>query len=446
MFHGFPATPAAAAVRRSASDSRFALWVWLLLGTFIVYGSLVPWDIVWDRGLAAARLAALSLNPLLSPDGARRASLPDVAQNVSLFAPFGLAGMIALRRQWPSAPTRVMCVTALAALLSATVETLQLFTVNRVTSVGDLFFDTVGAFAGALSAGPYQRSVRSALGWVKASKIADAPALYPTCVAAVILCIAAWHPFDVTIEAGAIWGKVKAIGRDPWQVHALTDEGLELLRYLLFTASAAVWLRQIAVRAPMTKALAVGVAAAVGLEGSQFFFESRMPGIEDALVHSAGAVAGVALVSAAAGVGSLNLWLILLLAATFGGAALQALSPLTAAPKGAGLVWAPLVAYRNHPPLEGLSHFVEVALPYLPVGFALALTVRSLSQVWIRAATAAVVLSLPIVLMQGWIGSQPADVSDVAVAVAACVAGAWLSGVGFVKFSRWLVTAQRPER
>ena len=84
------------------------------------------------------------------PDAARSARflLIDVAGNVAVFVPIGLAlsgalgGALARRRLWLAV--------ALCAALSVGIELVQLTIPSRATDVDDVLFNTVGAALGAL--------------------------------------------------------------------------------------------------------------------------------------------------------------------------------------------------------------------------------------------------------------------------------------------------------
>jgi VanZ family protein len=102
---------------------------WLLLALFIIVGSAGTWS-PYQPGIWAPTL----IKPA------------DVARNVALYVPFGVLGMLALRR---SGLRGVMRVTGLAILFSAANEMLQLYTVDRVGSLTDIVSAAVGALIGA---------------------------------------------------------------------------------------------------------------------------------------------------------------------------------------------------------------------------------------------------------------------------------------------------------
>ena len=102
---------------------------WSLLALFIVVGSAGTW--------------ASSQGGIWAPT---MISLFDVAQNVALYVPFGILGMLSLQRSDARGVARV---TAIAILFSIAVEALQLYTVDRVASVTDIASAAIGTACGA---------------------------------------------------------------------------------------------------------------------------------------------------------------------------------------------------------------------------------------------------------------------------------------------------------
>ena len=402
--------------------------LWIFCTLFIVYGTTIPFQFTSDRAFVLDKLSHVTINPFISPDTGHRVSLPDTVQNMLLFLPFGVFGVLAIRHRVRSAATRIAILTGLAALLGASVETLQLFTLDRTTSVSDAVADTIGAFGGALAAHAVVHATRRARHRLRALGLTDVPSFYPMMIASIVLVIAAWEPFDFTLDVGDLVGKWRAFGLDPWQFTVVSDEGVEFVRYLLFAFVAASWLRELGVRGSTMLGALTGVVAAVALESSQWIIASRMPGLEDALVHAAGAVAGAALFQWAPRGRSPAFWCALLAAATWLGAALQMLSPFTVAAVHHPFVWLPFYNYYERTSFETISHVIELMLMYLPMGFFLALIVRRRRALWFLAPAAAFVIAWPLEYAQGWIVGRYPDVTDIAMAILGALLGAWIGG------------------
>jgi glycopeptide antibiotics resistance protein len=111
---------------------RVALGAWLALALFIIIGSAGRWA-PYEPGL----WAPLLIRPR------------DIAVNVGLYVPFGVCGMLALRRTDARGVWRV---TIIALLFSFAVESLQLYTADRVASLTDIVSACVGTLAGASAA------------------------------------------------------------------------------------------------------------------------------------------------------------------------------------------------------------------------------------------------------------------------------------------------------
>lgn len=114
-----------------ADSSRKKAWIWLLLySLFVVHLSLYPWRFEpgrWQRWTG------------LIPE--TRGTWMDSVANIVLYLPLGLAAF----RCFPS----VLRVTLAGALLSVSMEFLQMFTPNRDSSLRDLFCNTLGSALGA---------------------------------------------------------------------------------------------------------------------------------------------------------------------------------------------------------------------------------------------------------------------------------------------------------
>ena len=181
--------------------------------------------------------------------------------------------------------------------------------------------------------------------------------------------IAAWEPFDVTLELGTVLSKVRALQHDVWQAGALTDEGIAIVHYALFGLATCLWLQAVRRRGVALRAAAIGVTTALGLEGAQVVITSRMPGLEDAVVRAAGALAGVAIWPLTQAYPARRFWLALLVAGVAAGAAMQQLSPFEVAPAYRPFGLMPFFSDYAHTTFETLSHVFELVLLYAPLGF-----------------------------------------------------------------------------
>ena len=119
----------------------------LLVVALIVYGSLYPWNLDFDRSGA---------NPLWVllhawPQGIDRFVLRDAAINLALYFPLGMAAFLAVvRRHGRLVAFDAALLIALG--LSASMEMLQIYDPGRTCSLFDVLCDVSGAAAGAATA------------------------------------------------------------------------------------------------------------------------------------------------------------------------------------------------------------------------------------------------------------------------------------------------------
>ncbi|HKV98480.1 MAG TPA: VanZ family protein [Vicinamibacterales bacterium] len=395
--------------------------LWIISAAFILYGGTIPFDFIRDWHQLSEHVRTISWNPLLAPGGGRRVSIPDVVQNVLLFLPFGVLGVLA-GRQAKFTLRRIAWVTLLGAGLSVLVEVLQLFTVDRTTSMSDVATNTAGTLLGAIAA--HAVAGAASAGWARArlAGLTENTAFRPWIAAAILILVAAWQPFDVTLEVGTVVSKARSFVRDPWQMGVLTDEGIAFLHYGLFGVATCLWLAAIGrTRAAMSAAV-IGAAAAFGLEGSQLFITSRMPGLEDALVRAAGALVGAAAGTLLPRRSGRGLWLAGFVIATAAAAAMQQLSPFTIAPAYRPFGLMPFLSDYVHTTFETLSHVIELVLLYAPIGFLMRRTIRSPGRALAAALVCTLVIAAPVEYLQGWVVGRYPDLTDIGLSLA----GGWL--------------------
>jgi VanZ family protein len=410
--------------------------LWLIFSLFVLYGTTIPFNFTTDHDVIALHLSRISLNPLIDAETGFRISGSDSLQNVVLFLPFGVLGVLASRSDRHRL-RRVLAVTALGAALSISVETLQLFTRDRITSVSDVVTNTLGALIGALAIQTVRGIPAHALGLAKRARLIDRTTFYPFMVAFIVSCLAQWEPFNPTLDLGAVYSKVKALRIDVWQYSGMNDEGVALLQFALFGAAFVAWLEELGVSGATNIAMAIGVPLAFILEMSQFFIDSRMPGLEDAVVRGAGVMIGVVLCRVALRGKARRGWVVLVGVATAIGAAIQMLNPFEVAPTRSAFQWLPFLNYYEVTTASTLSHALELMLIYFPLGFLLTtvLPVRRWTG-WITTVVIVLAIAVPIEYLQGFVVGRFPDVTDPALSAVGGWLGAWAGGRGATAFSQ----------
>lgn len=386
-----------------------------------MYGATIPFNFTRGAEAAVARLHDLPLNPFVSPETGRRLSIPDVTQNILLFLPFGALGVLAGGKR--AGFVRVAGVTAAGFILATVVEGLQLFTPDRTSSSADVMTNTVGAFAGAVLAlttgGVVKRSI-----WRLEREGLAVPELRPLVVASGLLIVAWYQPFDVTLEVGAVVGKVRALEHDLLQFSGFRDEGMAIMIAALFAMTLTGYLSVLGETRATMKAASLGAIVVVGLEASQVVIESRMPGAWDALVGVIGIFAGIAIWASATVIVWPRLWFAVIVVGTIAAASMQMLSPFTLATDYRPISWFPFLGYYSRTTFETLSHVIELGLIYFPMGFWIGSGgVDRRRAMWVGAG-AALLIATPIELLQGYVSGRYPDVSDIALSMAGAAAGA----------------------
>jgi VanZ family protein len=414
--------------------ARLSKRLWLLFSLFVLYGTTIPFNFTTDHDIIALHLSRISVNPLIDSETGGRISGSDSLQNIVLFLPFGVLGVLAARSDRHRL-RRVLAVTALGAALSVSVETLQLFTRDRITSTSDVMTNTLGALIGALAISTVRGVPARALGIAKRSRLIDRRTFYPFMVAFIVVCLAQWEPFDATFDLGSVFSKAKAFGADVWQYSGMNDEGVALLQFALFGAATVAWLEELAISSAASLAIAVGVPLAFGLEMSQIFIGSRMPGLEDAVVRGTGVVVGVLLCQAALRGTPRRGWIALVIIATAIGAAIQMLNPFELAPTRNAFQWLPFLNYYEVTTSNTLSHALELMLIYFPFGFFFVTMVEMpRRRAWAAVVLIVLAIAVPIEYLQGFVVGRFPDVTDPSLSALGGWVGAWAGTRGAAGF------------
>jgi VanZ family protein len=413
--------------------SRLPFVLFVVSAVFILYGTTIPFNFVLDRQQVLGHLSRITLNPLISPDSGTRVSIPDFVGNVLLFVPLGFFGIWSLAGRRASI-SRIVWLTLLGCALSVAVETLQLFTFDRTSSVADVFANTLGTMSGAIAATFLRASGRRLVVAASARGIAGVVSFYPLLIATLLLCAAVWEPFDVTLDVGSVVSKIRALIHDPWQGGPLSDEALSWTQHLLFTSILLLWLRDIGAGGATATAALVGIGGAVALEAGQLFIGSRMPGLWDATIGAVGSLCGLAVGAAYPKFKQPVFWCAGLFLATAAGAAMQQLSPFVTVSDARTFQWLPFLNYYAFTTFQTVSHSAELLLAYFPLGFGVALIIAQRHTRTIVVLLLALAIAAPVEYAQRFIGGRYPDVTDIALSLAGAWLGLWTATEGWRRF------------
>ncbi len=408
--------------------------LWIIFSLFIVYGILIPFWFVVSKEAILSNIAHISWIPFIDPDGSR-VSIPDVAQNIMLFLPFGFLGFLSIQEERKD---RIARITFIGAIFSLSIEILQLFTINRTTSVTDLVVNTIGTFFGALVASITVYIFSELMSSCYVQRFRYTNFLFPLFVSFGIIVLGALHPFDFTLDVGSVWPKVNTLIHDPLDFSLiLRDEAVVFLRFLLFAYVCSLFFQENEQNYCVLKGIGISCVLGVCLEGSQLIVDSRMPGVQNLLVMLGGSIAGGLL----ALVGTLIqfsriIWGILIIFATLISAGIQLLSPFQIAEKYRNFNWIPFLIYYQRTNFEALSTVIESLLLYFPMGFLLQYLFAQKKSRFLSITLITLSIALPLECMQGWIVNRYPDITDIFGCLIGALAGSWCCVEGWAAFNR----------
>jgi glycopeptide antibiotics resistance protein len=268
---------------------RLADVVWVVTTLFILVSTAAPFHFDTSLQSLSAHVSRIRLNPLISPDTGRRISIPDFVQNLLLFVPFGAAAVWAFGDGRPF--RRIVSAGLLGCAVSVGAESIQLLTTDRISSFADVLANTAGAVAGAVIA-VISRQQLARLVTLTKTGVSAAPTYRAVVAIALLVCIASWQPFDVTLDVGVVAGHLKAFRAGLWHVSFSADDVVVFVLSLLFGFMLTQWLRELHVRFPVVVGIGTVITAGIALEAGKMFVESRLPTVAGALASAGGGLAG----------------------------------------------------------------------------------------------------------------------------------------------------------
>lgn len=259
------------------TNRSLAASAWALLALFVVYASTGTWTLEGPRIWAPIYL-----------------SWPDVAQNILLYLPFGVLGVITLRHRRHSAMAAVIEVAVIAVLFSLFVEVIQLYTVDRTASATDVFSAAIGATAGGLFARPAALAGDRLVGLARPSGVFDAPGTPVLFALLVAIIVVAWRPIDPTLDVSTLASRARLVQHDPLAFEPISAAGQALL-YMWLSVGIAAAAHRLTTFAAMTAGGAAAVAIAVIVDLGQLAMGSEPIGLAGLAAQTGGAMIGAAL-------------------------------------------------------------------------------------------------------------------------------------------------------
>lgn len=259
------------------SSRPLAAPAWALLALFVIYASSGTWTSE-GPGIWA---------PLFW-------SWPDLAQNILVYLPFGVFGVLTLRQHRQSALAAELEVVVIAFLFSLFVEVIQLYTVERIASLTDVFAATIGAAAGGLVAEPAARAGDHSLDALQPSGVFNSPDLPVLLVLLAAVLGVAWWPFDPTLDISSLAARLRGVRSDPWQLDLSACIWLTAL-YTCLSLAIALSAWRLRIFNGMLAGAAGAMAIAIVADAGQLAIGSQPIGLAGLGAQATGAMIGAAL-------------------------------------------------------------------------------------------------------------------------------------------------------
>lgn len=265
---------------------------------FVVYCTMMPCLFVTSHAEFAFKVATISWNPLYDAFVHAPTSKADVFANIFFFLPFGLLGFYALSRVKRKPARSILIITCIGFLLSALVESLQLLTIDRTTSVSDVISNTLGALAGALCASKIRTEYIRRFFNGHCARFTHSRMTFPLLVILGITAIAALTPFNFEFSRRSVLPKIPLFLHyfHQHQAAATAEDAVPVVFYTLLSGMFLVCFRDWKFRHPCSMAMGTTFATGIFLELGKFFIGNRTPSLYNVAGILLGCCAGILIV------------------------------------------------------------------------------------------------------------------------------------------------------
>jgi len=292
---------------------RLLTFFWLACFGLIAYGSLMPFDYCNDPTVVAFHgWRAWQCWPLV-PHGA--ISRTDLVSNLLLYIPLGLLGTTRLRfarsrgaggshSQYVGILLAFLAATVAGSVLSATVETAQMYSFTRVTSAQDWLANTIGTMAGALVGATVGPSIWLSLLRSIRLRIIQRPVSLVGLIMIAMLALDALYPLLPTLDVSTVKQHVKAtlqymnnpLAGHTWHHWLVCRVGIyAVLAAVLAGASRRAGWRRYAM------GIMLALLFATGMELAKTFIDQRWTDPGNVIMSLVGVLVGAILAAALAG-------------------------------------------------------------------------------------------------------------------------------------------------
>ncbi len=265
--------------------------VWLTFGylLLLVYASLMPYDFsskIDAYWVLKRALRAWPVNPHARISGS------DVLSNLLLYIPLGVLLTTTARNRGLGKLRAFLMAFVLCFCTSVSVETLQIFSMSRTSSITDLLMNTISGALGAGFGVLWGNSLWQRANLELRSRCQRSPLDLLTLVFAGLLAADAMAPFMPTLLLSQVWHSLKAsefnvlagFSHHPWHWWLVTH----ILVYMVFTILTAQWQRQDTTRLGVYKAAIICSLFTLVLETGKIFIASRVMSLSNLSANLSG--------------------------------------------------------------------------------------------------------------------------------------------------------------
>jgi glycopeptide antibiotics resistance protein len=405
----------------------------MLFAAFVVYGTTFPFSF----SLGGADIATLFHRINWRPLGGEidNPLFSDIIQNILLFIPFGFLGYFSLIHK--SSRLKKFAIVLLGALLSASVEFLQILSPLRTPALSDIIFNTVGTAVGLASGIFLKKSVLGFKSHPLARRFLDAPSAYPALIFLILAVTGCWEPFDFSLDVGSVWGHVKPLLHGAFHFAKPDDDLVSFIRFLLSGLFTCRVLQETGFRRPVLAGTAAVACLGVGLEATQVFIQSRFPEVQDAAVAVAGALAGAVVFFFPGFHFHPKTWFWAGAAMIFLSAVTAGIYPYQFSSHRSDFNWVLFLPQYERTTFASLGNFIECAMTFFPLGFLLGyFHPRLRAYVW--AAALAGSMALAIEGAQEFVPGRYSDITEVLGAMLGGMAGGLAVMRGWPAFREYM--------
>ena len=414
-----------------SQNNKLLLYIWFIITISIIYCALIPFDFLFTFKDFNLKLSQVSWKFFYDNDNSF-VSIPDLVQNIIFFLPFGFIGILYLENNF-------FKTIFLGIILSFGVELLQLFTLNRISSVTDLATNTIGTFIGCI------------IGYgifllIKVSKIkkyikehCNSREFFFLFIAFILIFITFLEPFDFSLDFGLLKSKVKKIIKNYNNFSFLLfDEFIILIQFVFFAYLAGSWFKKTDTSYFRLRSFMLGISIGVLLEMTQLIVHSRLPTGQDLFPIILGTFFGAFL-------SKYHIYLkkhrkkcaLISIIATYCAVFIRMISPFQFTAKYTGINWLPFLPYYNQTIFLAMANFIEVLFIYIPFAIITLYCLESTKSKNLLIIIIICIIAIPIELLQGFTINRYPDITDICASIAGGFIGILIYTKGWNNFNKF---------